>query len=44
LLRTRIETADGLNRAADLIEGAFGTGGGDVPFEVVGSGNTIQNR
>ena len=32
LLRSSIEAADGLNRAADLIESAFGTRrGGDVP-------------
>src|SRR5215471_14516332 len=30
-LRSAIKDADGLNRAADLIEGAFGTGRGAVP-------------
>ena len=33
-LQSSIEAADGLNRAADLIEGAFGTGGREVPSEV----------
>src|SRR6516162_8453785 len=33
-LQSRIEAADGLNRAADLIEQAFGTGGRAVPSEV----------
>jgi MGT family glycosyltransferase len=33
-LRSSIEAADGLNRAADLIEGAFGTGWKAVPSEV----------
>jgi MGT family glycosyltransferase len=33
-LQANIEAADGLNRAADLIEGAFGTGGSAVPSEV----------
>ena len=33
-LRTSIEVADGLNRAADLIEGAFGTGWRAVPSEL----------
>ena len=33
-LRSSIEAADGLNRAADLIEGAFGTGWRAVPSEV----------
>jgi UDP:flavonoid glycosyltransferase YjiC (YdhE family) len=32
-LRSAIEAADGLNRAADLIEGAFGTGRGAMPLE-----------
>jgi UDP:flavonoid glycosyltransferase YjiC (YdhE family) len=30
-LQSSIEAADGLNRAADLIEAAFGTGGRAVP-------------
>jgi MGT family glycosyltransferase len=35
LLRSRIEAADGLNRAADVIEAAFGAGRrADVPSEV----------
>jgi zeaxanthin glucosyltransferase len=33
-LRSAIEAADGLNRAADLIEAAFGTGAGAVSSEV----------
>jgi UDP:flavonoid glycosyltransferase YjiC (YdhE family) len=33
-LRSSIEAADGLNRAADLIEGAFGAGGRAVPSQV----------
>ena len=33
-LRTRIEAADGLNRAADLIERAFGTGRRALPTKV----------
>jgi zeaxanthin glucosyltransferase len=33
-LQSSIEAADGLNRAADLIEGAFGTGCRAVPSEV----------
>jgi UDP:flavonoid glycosyltransferase YjiC (YdhE family) len=33
-LRSAIEAADGLNRAADLIEGAFGTGRRAVPWGV----------
>jgi MGT family glycosyltransferase len=33
-LRSSIEADDGLNRAADLIEGAFGTGRRAVPSEV----------
>ena len=33
-LRTSIEAADGLNRAADLIEGAFGSGSGAVPSQL----------
>jgi UDP:flavonoid glycosyltransferase YjiC (YdhE family) len=33
-LRASIEAADGLNRAADLIEGAFGTGRRAVPSKV----------
>jgi UDP:flavonoid glycosyltransferase YjiC (YdhE family) len=33
-LRSAIEAADGLNRAADLIEGAFGPGHRAVPWEV----------
>jgi UDP:flavonoid glycosyltransferase YjiC (YdhE family) len=32
--QSSIEAADGLNRAADLIEGAFGTGSRAVPSEV----------
>jgi MGT family glycosyltransferase len=32
-LQSRFEAADGLNRAADLIEGAFGTGQRTVPSE-----------
>jgi zeaxanthin glucosyltransferase len=36
-LRTSIAAADGLNRAADLIEGAFGTGRRAVPSEVGGT-------
>jgi UDP:flavonoid glycosyltransferase YjiC (YdhE family) len=33
-LRSSIEAADGVNRAADLVEGAFGTGRRAVPSEV----------
>ena len=33
-MQSRIEAADGLNRAADLIEGAFDTGSRAVPSEV----------
>jgi MGT family glycosyltransferase len=33
-MQSRIEAADGLNRAADLIEAAFGTGSRAVPPEV----------
>jgi UDP:flavonoid glycosyltransferase YjiC (YdhE family) len=33
LLRSSIQAADGLGRAADLIEGAFGTGGRALPAE-----------
>jgi MGT family glycosyltransferase len=33
-LQSSIEAADGLNRAADLIEAAFGTGGRAVPSQV----------
>jgi zeaxanthin glucosyltransferase len=33
-LQSSIEAAHGLNRAADLIEGAFGVGWGAVPSEV----------
>ena len=33
-LQSSIEAADGLNRAADLIEGAFGTGWRAVPSEI----------
>src|SRR5262249_4914784 len=33
-LQSSIEAADGLNRAADVIEGAFGTGRRAVPSEV----------
>jgi UDP:flavonoid glycosyltransferase YjiC (YdhE family) len=33
-LRSSIEAANGLNRAADLIEGAFGSGRRAVPAEV----------
>src|SRR5262249_30978216 len=33
-LQSSIEAADGLNRAADVIEAAFGTGGRAVPSEV----------
>src|SRR5262249_40705363 len=33
-LRTSIEAADGLNRAADVIEEAFGTGWRPVPSEI----------
>src|SRR5262249_8018989 len=33
-LRASIKADDGLNRAADLIEEAFDTGGGAVPSEV----------
>jgi UDP:flavonoid glycosyltransferase YjiC (YdhE family) len=36
-LRSSIEAADGLNRAADLIEEAFGTGRRAVPSEVGGA-------
>ena len=35
-LRSSIEAADGLNRAADLIEEAFGSGCGAVPSEAGG--------
>jgi MGT family glycosyltransferase len=45
-LQSSIEDADGLNRAADLIEGAFGTGWSSVPPEagrhaLIGSDNPI---
>jgi UDP:flavonoid glycosyltransferase YjiC (YdhE family) len=34
-LRAAIETADGLNRAAGVIEGVFGTGRRAVPAETL---------
>jgi UDP:flavonoid glycosyltransferase YjiC (YdhE family) len=33
-LQSSIAAADGLNRAADLIEAAFGTGGKAAPSEI----------
>jgi UDP:flavonoid glycosyltransferase YjiC (YdhE family) len=38
-LRSNIEAADGLNQAADLIEGAFGTGQRAVPSKDGGTGS-----